>query len=718
MENKRGGMNAESSSPGRRRGWPRLGLFPKLLFSFWLLSLTPLIVLGARVSLLGRSVVQGLVMDQLEVEGAKLAEQVREFLLERERDLNTLAAGSLTEAEAAAFVAEHRGQVWRRVGVGKEWRETRESLPLYAEAALIDPSGKERWRIAGGEPVPRAALRDVSNPANTTYLREDYFAATLQLPPGDMYVSHLTGWYVTQKAQLAGAQRIEDAVEGQRYHGVIRFATRVVTPAGKLRGVLMLSLDHVHLMELTQHVVPLSRERVVFPDYAGGNYAYMFDDEGWFITHPKLWNLRGLDAAGNLVPAYTPDAPAYLVEGGTMPLNLTRMAWNAPWYDDIMPTVRQGKSLRNVAPNVGYSGARPVLRARVYVPIPYDRGPYKRYGIFGGIAIGAEIGLAQELSDAFAGSLLYVALGAGLLVVAAAVALSRGIARPILRLRDAARRVAAGDLSTRIEAGGNDEVGDLARAFSEMLDALRESRRRLREAERFASIGAVISGTAHAIKTELNIYGLVNNVSLLERQLPPDDPRRKLVDAIKRGVEDLEAMVSRLLVPTPQFEAPCAPARLVEDALELYRRAARKRGIEVTVEIDPATPHVAVDRRMFSRALMNLFDNAMDAMTDGGRLMVRVYPQPAAAGEGVNAAVPMVCIEVSDTGPGIPDAVRDKMFFPFFTTKRERGGSGLGLYQSLRIVSDHGGTLDLVDRKGFGTTIRVLVPAETRDGVE
>ncbi len=111
-----------------------------------------------------------------------------------------------------------------------------------------------------------------------------------------------------------------------KYNGVIRFVTPVFQNGSKI-GILSLGLDHQHLMEFTQHVQPNSPEEKLFPSYNSGDYAFMFDDEGWIITHPKIWDIRGVDGNGILVPAYTENTSSKSIDLGIIPFNLDSAAF-------------------------------------------------------------------------------------------------------------------------------------------------------------------------------------------------------------------------------------------------------------------------------------------------------------------------------------------------------------------------------------------------------
>ncbi|RME40640.1 MAG: HAMP domain-containing protein, partial [Deltaproteobacteria bacterium] len=349
-------------------------------------------------------------------------------------------------------------------------RDVLEDILLYSEIAYVRADGRERIRIVDGE--LSMELRDVSRPENTTYRSEDYFQRAAALPSGEIYVSHVTGWHVDKLQALAGASRPEEAVNGRPYRGVIRFATPVRAPDGSLRGVIVLSLDHRHLMEFTQHITPTRERYVVYPSYDSGNYAFMFDDEGWIITHPKPWDIRGLDNNGRLVPPYTEQTPPEWVARGLIPFNLRYAGFVHPNYPVAAAEVLEGKSGVVDVTNVG--GSQKIM---AYAPIFYDGGDYGKTGIFGGITIGAEVKnfhqpalqaaeLIQKQFTSFMTQSWFLITLTGLAVIVAAYQLSRGIALPLQDLIRGTREMARGNLSTRLTVFSNDEIGELTRSFN------------------------------------------------------------------------------------------------------------------------------------------------------------------------------------------------------------------------------------------------------------
>jgi PAS domain S-box-containing protein len=479
----------------------RLTLFPKLLLAFLALSLPPVLWLSLdaarRVAAVGEEavhlsveVLDAKAKQSLELQAFGLAEQVSRFLEERIQDLRILADLPKDPQAFLFFCQSRTGEIWtRRRDPGGGVQEYRHRLPLYAEVSWIAPDGREVFRVDRDWMAPHRELRDVSAPDGTTFGVETYFGEAVAAGAGGVYVGRLVGRHVGKAEQLAGAATPEEAVGGAEYGGHVRFAL-AVREAGDLRGVVALALDHRHLMEFTQHVLPLSRERVVFPSYLSGNYAFLFDDRGWIITHPKFWDLPGLDPQGRWVPAYSPASTPEDVEAGRIPFNLDEAGFVHPNYPLVAQAVRAGRS--GVTRTFNVAGVDKVM---AYAPIYVRPGPGESPLVFGGVTIGAlteafhreaaETG--RTIAEASRGTLrtaLWLAWGLGLAILGAAFGLSRAIAGPVHTMAQMARRIAGGDLSARVERYPRDEVGDLARALNRMGELLEEKEVRLGESLR------------------------------------------------------------------------------------------------------------------------------------------------------------------------------------------------------------------------------------------
>ncbi len=472
----------------------RFSFHKKVLYVFCGLTLLPLIALAIFAGqsldtveqLLRTSAISALddqAAETLELRAVMVADEVRTFLRRIESDLGVLARLPVEAEEYLWFNKNHRRPIWMRTGTNQWPRELRPSVRLYKEITYIDSNGMERLRIADG--VLSEDLRDVSNPANTTYLSEVYFSAARELQEGQIYVSHVTGWHVNKHAQLGGAMTPEESIEGAGYEGVVRFAQPIFTSGGQLKGVVVLSLDHRHLMEFTQHISPTKERFVIFPSYKSGNYAFMFDNEGWIITHPKFWDIRGLDKEGHLVPPYTKDSTPEAIAIGTIPYNLREAAFIHPNYPEVHQSVLGGRSGVVDVTNVG--GSRKIM---AFAPIFFDSGPYAETGVFGGITIGAEVKQFHNMAEATSANIrrlykgfltgAWVLIGlTALLVIYVAYRLSHNITGPLSTLVAGTKEMARGKLGTQVEVVSPVEVAELATAFNTMARQLNERRERL-----------------------------------------------------------------------------------------------------------------------------------------------------------------------------------------------------------------------------------------------
>src|SRR5690348_15272739 len=366
-------------------------LLPKLLSALLLSGLLPLLVLAA-TALQGsqtasetatRAAVDALdnqTLATLQIQASDAADRVSQILDTAAQA--TFAASLLPRTPAAyqTFVQAYRGTLWYPDPAAPGGAR-QAAVPLYSELAYIDATGREIVRVADGQIVPADQLRDVSVPGNTSYKTETYFAATRSLPAGGLYIGPYTAWHLTGPPDSATPAE-QGAVFGT-YRAVIRFGTPLYTPGGQFDGILMLTLDARHLMEQIIHIVPgTARDRTVWPDYATGNYAYMWDSTGWLIAHPVFARIRGLDPAGQEIPTFLNVTPK--AERSLHPFNMQSDA--NPDAPRMYAATQAGQI--GYQSNLSQGG---VLKANVYAPIACHYGPYATTGIFGGLVIGANM---------------------------------------------------------------------------------------------------------------------------------------------------------------------------------------------------------------------------------------------------------------------------------------------------------------------------------------
>ncbi len=222
----------------------------------------------------------------------------------------------------------------------------------------------------------------------------------------------------------------------------------------------------------------------------------------------------------------------------------------------------------------------------------------------------------------------------------------------------------------------------------------------LRHADRLATIGQLSAGVAHELNEPLaNILGFAQ-LALRDEELP-QGPRADVQNVVKASLHARE-VIKKLMIFARQTPPQVAEADLnhvVEEGLYFLGSRCRKEGIDVVEDLAPGLPKLQADPSQLSQILVNLVVNAVQAMAGGGRLTVRT----AETG-------PWLLLEVSDTGHGVPEDLRRKIFLPFYTTKDVDQGTGLGLSVVHGIVTAHGGTITVDSELGTGSTFRVRLP--------
>ena len=287
--------------------------------------------------------------------------------------------------------------------------------------------------------------------------------------------------------------------------------------------------------------------------------------------------------------------------------------------------------------------------------------------------------------------------------------------RPIKALSIAARRVAAGDFSSRVPADRVDEIGQLAAAFNEMtaqLGRTRELEAQLHQAEKGAVVGRLAAAIAHEIRNPLNYINLT--LDYLRSSFPPADPAKQKV--FERLTDQLKTEVARINRHITDFLKYSRPSALELQALDLCEEAknalrviegqAAENGIRTKLESDGDIPPVTADRDSLRSILTNLLINAVQAIDgEGGDITIRL----SADREGKLAR-----IDVIDTGHGIAAEDIGKVFEPYYSTKET--GTGLGLAIVRKALDDHGGTINVSSKKGDGTTFTITLPFNTHEG--
>ncbi|MGH9872239.1 MAG: PAS domain S-box protein [Pyrinomonadaceae bacterium] len=234
---------------------------------------------------------------------------------------------------------------------------------------------------------------------------------------------------------------------------------------------------------------------------------------------------------------------------------------------------------------------------------------------------------------------------------------------------------------------------------------LASTTQQLWQASKLATMGELAASIAHELNNPLATIAL--RTEALVEQLWQDEEKRHALEVVLTEVDRMATLVNNLLQFSRRSHRQVSTVDLREEittSLDFLSYHLRNHKIEAVYEFPDELPTVQADRQQLRQLFLNLLTNACDAMTDGGKLIVRATPGFL---EGAEAVV----IEFADSGEGITPTNLEKIWEPFFTTKPEGKGTGLGLAICRRIVEEHGGTIEIESPAGSGTTVRMVFPA-------
>jgi PAS domain S-box-containing protein len=263
-----------------------------------------------------------------------------------------------------------------------------------------------------------------------------------------------------------------------------------------------------------------------------------------------------------------------------------------------------------------------------------------------------------------------------------------------------------GDLSASViyDEGGR-EIATVG-IFKDLRERLRmerdlqAAREALLQSEKLAAMGRLTSQIAHELNNP--IYGIMNTLELLKTEIPPESKRRRILDLSLSETERLSEMLRNML----SFSKPEEEARkkvnvneLLEGILLMMEKQMKEANVKVVIRLEPEIPEIMASTNQMRQVILNLFKNAKEAMPRGGTLTVRTKKEDT-----------RVLIRIQDTGTGIPEEIRNKIFEAFFTTKQKVKGVGLGLSVCYGIIKDHGGEITVDSKEGKGTTFTIRLP--------
>ena len=326
--------------------------------------------------------------------------------------------------------------------------------------------------------------------------------------------------------------------------------------------------------------------------------------------------------------------------------------------------------------------------------------------LMGVLLVGSSRRPLVELQRQVLSTAMLVGGGGILVAVLASLWFAARITRPVVSLAEAARRVAAGDLYAKVDVESSDELGQLATAFNRMTEDLLQQKERTLQAERVAAWRELARRLAHELKNPLfPLQVTVENLIRAKEKAPEmfEEVFREGTSTLLAEVNNLKAIIGRFSefarMPQPQRK-PTQINEVVRSVLRVFQAQLREKSqVIVRTELESVLPEISADPELLHRALSNLITNAIDALPQGGEIIV----QTKSFGNRVE-------LSVSDTGSGLTQEECARLFTPYYTTKQHGTGLGLAIVQS--VVSDHGGKISVESTKEKGTTFRIELPRE------
>lgn len=460
----------------------------------------------------------------LQLRTQETARQLGSFLDARGADALALALLPPDPAAFTRFAAVHTSGLWYPTGTRANPVERRDQFLLFRELVAVDSSGRLLTRIVDGK-----AQSDPGDPSRLAA----YLTNARALGPDALSVSHLSRLYMPRSPDEAARAPGADYAT---FDGVYRFVAPRRTADGIFDGAVMLALDARHVMEFVIHIQPiLNNPLTVWPNYDGGNYAYLFDDQGWTIAHPRLWTMRGNDASGQPVPAVSEQmSPA---ERDRHPFNAQLGGWADPNLPIIFEKGRSGDAGFVITTN--QQGTR---KATTYAPVPFAEGDYQTKGVFAVLAVGANTVEFHRSATTVVGAIeaerRRLQLQMGIVVALALVllalvgfAISRMLVRPLAQLTTVARHLKEGefDEDRLVEIRQRrfaDEVTILADVFAEMGRQVirREKQLRTEIADLHIQIDSRRRQQQVEEITETDYFRTLRNTATRLRSRPQDRP--------------------------------------------------------------------------------------------------------------------------------------------------------------------------------------------------
>jgi len=278
--------------------------------------------------------------------------------------------------------------------------------------------------------------------------------------------------------------------------------------------------------------------------------------------------------------------------------------------------------------------------------------------------------------------------------------------KPIDNLTEAAQRVAQGDFSYRLELNRKDEIGRISESFNFMIQKLEENQilqKRLREAEYLAAIGQLSRTIAHEVRNPLNFINLSIDhlIEKLKKENENSNNYIKLLENMKQEIYRVNNLITEYLEYTKPLKLnkkTVSILEIIDEVVTLIEASAEKEGITIykDYKIDFM---LDIDIDLMKSCILNIIKNSIYAMkdTEVKNLFIKT-----------ELLEDEILIKIKDTGSGVKEEFIEKIFEPFFSTKK--GGLGLGLPLAKKVIEEHGGRIEILSKIGQGSEVNIYLP--------
>ena len=259
-----------------------------------------------------------------------------------------------------------------------------------------------------------------------------------------------------------------------------------------------------------------------------------------------------------------------------------------------------------------------------------------------------------------------------------------------------------------VEKARTEALQERAQELQDAYDKLKTTQAMLLQTEKMAAVGQLAGGVAHEINNPMGV--IMGFAQSIVKRINASDPLFPPLKSIEREAIRCKKLVENLLIFSRTGKAQVELIDLnqtIDEPLSLIVAQAKVKNIEIIKTYDPDLPYIMVNKNQIQQVIVNLCNNAIDAMPNGGRIAINT-----------KQTGPQITIEISDTGQGITEEVQKHIFEPFFTTKEIGKGTGLGLSICYEIIQNHHGVIEVESKAGLGATFRIKLPITERcDGL-